>query len=375
MLCVDLNIIFTMALILLIEDELKIRENCKELLNNQGYDCITAADGYKGIELARLKMPDLIFCDISLPGIDGFAVKKSLNKNKDTAAIPVVYLTRKSERSDLKQALEIGAAYFISKPFKMKELYAAIERILANKKALEVFVNEKISDALSDFVHVARHECNTPLHGIINLSRLLKNNSDPESFKLIIDSIQASGTRLHKTLNNLIDMMRLTHYSDRYLQVVDYFDVGKVILETIPAFEKKYQLPINVQTDDADIWLANFVLEDIKLVINELTDNACKFSTQKKRVEILIQKSKPIGADLVCINFSNWHDSAMPCFTVEDIGPFKQFNREINEHQGSGLGLHLTKMICDKYHLKLAINSSADGHIIVSVTIPLQRNI
>lgn len=364
-----------MALILLIEDESGIRENCKELLNLRGYKCVAAANGFEGVELANTTHPDIIFCDIFLPGLDGFQVKYSLNEAKETASIPFVYLTGKSDRTDLRHAMDIGAADFITKPFKIKELYDTIERILGNKKSLEESINQKVSDALSDFVHVARHECNTPLHGIINLSQVLQPDSDPETFKLIIDSIQTSGKRLHKTLNNLIDLMRLTHYSESYMQKFDEFALLKKLRNKTLLFEKKYQLKINLQEDCSEKWLSNYLEGDIALLFNELIDNACKFSAQKQIVEIMVSKTCSDDSSSVRVDFSNQAEVGTQKFSVDDIAPFKQFNREKTEHQGSGLGLQLVKLICNKYRIALSIQHTDTAIVQVSVNIPLTRSL
>lgn len=116
-----------MKTILVIEDNEDIRENVEEILSLSNYKVITAPNGKEGIETAQKARPDLIICDIMMPGIDGYGVLHVLHKDPETQSIPFIFLTSKSERSDLRTAMEMGADDYITKPFAGNELLNAIE--------------------------------------------------------------------------------------------------------------------------------------------------------------------------------------------------------------------------------------------------------
>jgi len=116
-----------MKTILIIEDNEDIRENVAEILMLSNYKVLTAANGKEGIETAQQKHPDLIICDIMMPGVDGYGVLHVLHKDADTQNIPFIFLTSKSERSDFRIAMEMGADDYITKPFAGNELLNAIE--------------------------------------------------------------------------------------------------------------------------------------------------------------------------------------------------------------------------------------------------------
>ena len=113
--------------ILIIEDNEDIRENVAEILSLSDYKVITAANGKDGIETAHKNLPDLIICDIMMPGVDGYGVLHVLHKLPETQNIPFIFLTSKSERSDFRAAMELGADDYITKPFSGNELLNAIE--------------------------------------------------------------------------------------------------------------------------------------------------------------------------------------------------------------------------------------------------------
>ncbi len=116
-----------MKKILVIDDNNDIRENTAEILALAGYDTYTAENGKKGVEKALQEKPDLIVCDIMMPDLDGYGVLHLLKKNPETESIPFIYLTAKTERSDFRKGMEMGADDYITKPFDDLELLRAIE--------------------------------------------------------------------------------------------------------------------------------------------------------------------------------------------------------------------------------------------------------
>ena len=116
-----------MRSILLIEDNDELRENTAEILELANYKVTAAANGKLGIQAALQQKPDLIICDVMMPELDGYGVLHLVNKNTELSAIPFIFLTAKSERSDLRKGMEMGADDYITKPFTDIELLNAVE--------------------------------------------------------------------------------------------------------------------------------------------------------------------------------------------------------------------------------------------------------
>ena len=115
-----------MKTVLIIEDNLDIRENTGEILELTGFRVLSSEDGRHGITLAGDEKPDVILCDIMMPGIDGYQVFKELKANQATSSIPFIYVTASGERNEIKQAMEMGAYGYIRKPFDVDELVRLI---------------------------------------------------------------------------------------------------------------------------------------------------------------------------------------------------------------------------------------------------------
>jgi two-component system, OmpR family, alkaline phosphatase synthesis response regulator PhoP len=130
--------------ILIIEDELQIRENIQEILELTGFTAITAANGLLGLQIARSSNPDLILCDITMPEMDGYGVLQELRQDPLTAMLPLIFLTAKVDRHDLRQGMELGADDYLTKPFEAEELLRAIDSRLSRQATLmQQFVEER----------------------------------------------------------------------------------------------------------------------------------------------------------------------------------------------------------------------------------------
>jgi CheY-like chemotaxis protein len=116
--------------ILVIEDNLDIRENIAELLELSGYQTYQAENGKIGARMAIELLPDLILCDIMMPELDGYGVLHILSKHKETLHIPFIFLTAKAEKVDFRKGMTLGADDYITKPFEETDLLQAIENRL-----------------------------------------------------------------------------------------------------------------------------------------------------------------------------------------------------------------------------------------------------
>lgn len=125
-----------MKRILLIEDDVALRENTAELLELSGYTLETAANGRIGIQKAKSNPPDIIICDIMMPEMDGYSVLQEMIKEERTKHIPFIFLSAKTEHKEIRKGMDLGADDYITKPFEEEELLSAIESRLAKAKIL-----------------------------------------------------------------------------------------------------------------------------------------------------------------------------------------------------------------------------------------------
>lgn len=113
--------------ILVVDDEQNIRELIKFNLEREGYQVLTAADGYNALDTARAENPDLIILDVMIPGQDGLAVCRDLHQNESTRDIPIIMLSARGEELDKILGLEMGADDYVTKPFSPREMLARVK--------------------------------------------------------------------------------------------------------------------------------------------------------------------------------------------------------------------------------------------------------
>ena len=147
--------------ILLIEDDVVLRETTQELLELSNFDVISAADGKEGVYLATKNIPDIIICDIMMPLMDGYEVLQILSDNDATMHIPFIFLSAKTDHKDIRKGMDLGADDYLTKPFQEDELLSAIESRIAKATILkekrivpQVETSNKISnlDELKNFL-------------------------------------------------------------------------------------------------------------------------------------------------------------------------------------------------------------------------------
>src|SRR5215467_8029899 len=126
-----------MKSVLVIDYNADIRDNTAEILDLAGYKTFTAENGKRGVDVAIKEKPDVIVCDIMMPELDGYGVLHLVRKNAKTQNIPFIFLTAKTERSDFRKGMEMGADDYITKPFEDIELLNAIEMRLKKAEVLK----------------------------------------------------------------------------------------------------------------------------------------------------------------------------------------------------------------------------------------------
>lgn len=118
-----------MKKVLIIDDEIKLREALVELFSFIGYQIIEAHDGIDGLEKVSIHIPDLILCDVMMPKLDGYGFLKK-HMASSNASIPVLLLTAKTEESDELIGRNLGAKEYIKKPFSFQELKRIVEKYI-----------------------------------------------------------------------------------------------------------------------------------------------------------------------------------------------------------------------------------------------------
>ncbi len=138
-----------MTKILVIEDTESLLEEIIETLSLEGFEVVGAKNGAIGVELAKQCLPDLIICDVMMPELDGYETLEVLQNYPPTSTIPFIFLTAKSDRTDMRHGMELGADDYLTKPFTTNELLGAIAAQLKKVQISETQSDLAIQTAIS----------------------------------------------------------------------------------------------------------------------------------------------------------------------------------------------------------------------------------
>jgi two-component system response regulator AtoC len=125
-----------MPSILVVDDDPVLLQNVSELLAEEGYDAISASNGADAVALAKARAPDLVVCDIAMPGMDGYEVLAALRAQPATTRLPFIFLSARAERNEVRAGMNLGADDYVTKPFQLLELLEAIRARLRRVSSL-----------------------------------------------------------------------------------------------------------------------------------------------------------------------------------------------------------------------------------------------
>ena len=238
--------------ILIIEDNHDVRENLSEILELSGYDTVLAGNGKEGVQAALREAPDLILCDIMMPELDGYGVLRILAKNPSTSSIPFVFLTAKTEMSDMRKGMTLGADDYITKPFDDVQLLDTIEIRLKKKVSLQT-ETRNYSPLTSDLVwNLFPQNFHEGEIRFIHKKDLLFTEGQTCRFIYLVRSGRAVGTKADEFSKEVIT--RIYQHPD----VIGLASAltGQRYQETVRAFEDLEVMP--VKKDD----FLQFIIND-----------------------------------------------------------------------------------------------------------------
>ena len=119
--------------ILIVEDEAHVRKMLARLLEKHEYTVREAVDGLDGLRTLEGYVPDLIIVDVMMPNLDGITFTRALKNRRETRGIPVIFLTAKSDPHSMIEGINVGAKYYVTKPFQIEDITSKVRKVLGDK--------------------------------------------------------------------------------------------------------------------------------------------------------------------------------------------------------------------------------------------------
>ncbi len=363
-----------MTSILVIEDETSIRESIIDALEFAKYNVEAARNGVEGVQLAQSYKPDLILCDVMMPELDGYGVLLELSQMPDLSRVPFVFLTAKATRDDMRHGMSLGADDYLTKPFTSQELLEAVKSRLERHKQVQKY-NMQQMEFVRQYINLTLpHELRTPLSGIMGYMYMLEDgfeDMDNETIRSMLGAIKRASNRLSHLIENYIayGQVQLISRDQEMIEKIHSFstlrDFEGLLLQTAEkiAYDLGRMEDLNIDLQPVDVHL--FFDHGTKL-ITEIVSNAFKFSQKGSPVTI----SGKIDDNRYIVSVAD-NGRGMTQEQIRQIGANNQFDREIYEQQGAGLGLAIAQKILEIYDGELIIESEPDVKTTVHMVIQL----
>ncbi|MGE0456472.1 MAG: response regulator [Vicinamibacteria bacterium] len=164
-----------MPKILVIEDDLDLAQAVAETLREAGYEAETAPDGDSGLQALVRGAPDLVLCDVTLPGLDGYGVLDAIRRQPEGALLPFVFMTGRGGEENLRRGMSSGADDYVTKPFTSQTLLAAVSARLARASAAQGAAEARLDEMRRALSVLLPHELRTPLTTLLGGASFLRS--------------------------------------------------------------------------------------------------------------------------------------------------------------------------------------------------------
>ncbi len=360
-------------LVLLVDDEPKNLQLAGSLLRHEGFDIALAANGEEAIEAAREDQPDVIVLDIMMPQMDGLEVCRILKSDPETAGIPIIFLTARSEEDDIVQGFRAGGEDYVTKPFRPRELTLRVRTQIrlrraetglrrANAQLKEVNANQ------ARFFSIIAHDLRQPMTGFRTFAKLLESGGETLSLEDVLavcEDFKGEAERTHQVLQNLLSWvdMRLGQitFEPRRVRLTHAFELAIKPLDSV--IRAKQLLVRN------DLPQALCVLADGEMVVGifqQLISNAALYTPRGGRLRL---EAVPHG-ERVAISVEDngrgmTEEEVQNLFRLEKVRP-----RQGKEATGSGLGLVLVQAFVEQHGGQIQVESGENAGTRVTFTLP-----
>lgn len=366
------------ATLLVVEDEPNLLLGIRDILELDGYTVLTAHDGHEALQLLEERgeqVPDLIVSDIMMPNMDGIAFLKEVRKKEKWLTIPFIFLTAKGGKADLQQGKMLGVDDYLVKPFDADDLLVAVRAKLHRHRALHEAQASAISAVKRNILTILNHEFRTPLTLVVAYADMLKEGNveamGENELLTFLREINSGADRLRRLIENFILLVELeTGDAEKTFEwrKERIQDVEVLLQEVISRAKQndtndaQYQLQVAEELPD--------IVGDreyLHTLVNELVNNAVKFSPEDQPVRI---EAEPNGSGELYIRVTDY-GRGIPADQLDEIWDvFYQINREKYEDQGAGSGLAIVKRLADLHDARVHVESEEQAYTCFTVVFP-----
>lgn len=367
------------SLVLIVDD---LPENLQVLaghLTEAGHEVLAAHSGPRALALVRNRKPDLILLDIMMPVMDGLEVCRTLKAESDSADIPVIFITARTETDDVLRGFQLGAVDYITKPFKPAELVARVNTHLELKSSRDMLFTynrqlerlsqhlQRLNEDKNRFLGIVSHDIRGAFGNVVSVSRLFADEAvrpGPDLSDVLRD-IGVEAEHMIALAQNLLNIEAIERRELKLLS--ERIETGPLLDFALNAHQlaaKVKGITFEVASD------GSFVRGDMtacRQIVTNLVSNAVKYSVPQSHVWLEARR------DGETVEISVRDEG--PGLSVEEqqqlFRPFVRLSRRSAAHEHSvGLGLSIVKLMAEGMGGSVRCRSVAGEGATFTVSLP-----
>ncbi|MFZ4619385.1 MAG: hybrid sensor histidine kinase/response regulator [Bacteroidota bacterium] len=364
--------------ILLVDDDETFIGITQPILESNNFD-VRAMNSVDSAEsILNNYTPDLIISDIEMPGRTGFDFFTSVHTIPALQNVPFIFLTANSDVDSVAVGKELGSDDYLTKPVNYKLLIATVKGKLKKKESLQSAQSMKIEEIKSSLFRMISHEMRTPLTSIVGATEIL---ADPDSkfsateMTTFLEMLQSNSRRLTSMFDDFLLVTRIESgeiNADMFNEVnqVDPHKLVENIIFPLHADMTVRNISVKNAFTSTTVQLCIYITH-LENILFRIIENAVKFSPRDSAVH-LTSVEYP---DRIVFTVSD-SGCGIPLHAHAGIfDKFTQVDREMNEQQGSGLGLYIVKKLTERYNGRIWFDSEPAKGTTFFIEFPIAKTI
>ncbi len=378
------------ATILLVEDDQSLLDGISDLLEvvDLGYELtvLTASNGQDGLTILADTTPDLVISDIMMPTMGGYEFLHHLRSNSAWVHIPVIFLSARGTKEDIRAGRISGAEMYITKPFDNDELLELVKSQLDRTFELQSDRARRLDKLQHSIIQLLNHEFRTPLTYVTAYYEMLADGLTTQNIDYVREyllGIQAGAVRMTRLIDNFVQVIEIRTgetketYNQQAGPIKNLSEILAMVCQEWQATnDGKVAIQCAIPTELPPVF---GMVPYLREVVDRLIDNAVKFTLSKRHTEpeVIVSAGPHYGRNL--------HRQRNEIYvTIQDNGIgfpqhvqnqlfdlFFQYNREQMEQQGSGSGLTVAKGLIELHGGRIEVESKLGEGSTFTIFLPI----
>lgn len=360
--------------VMVIDDNPDLTQLVALLLRSRSYEVMTALSGEEGLSAMERRRPDVVICDIMMPGLTGFDVFQRMRADQRWRALPFVFLTALADSQTRLSSTELGAEAFITKPFNSQELLSVVSGLLRRAAERQSYTESEMDSFKEQLLFMITHELNTPLSVIRMLTDSMRNGFNRLTRPQIAEYLELMA-RSTNELSAIVESMLLALQIDSGRAETLFTNWGGPhllrsalhdVLAKAAAKAKEREISIQTAGLDQVLWVRAHD-QQLSQMLSRVLDNAIQFSPKHGVVTVRQERRGAWAA----ITFTDQGPGLKPEEIESAFARLHQVNRVQQEQQGVGLSLNLVRSLTAIHGGEITVASTPGQGSSFTISLPL----